>query len=68
MEHWNNALLKAALCHNEVNNPSGGVLEGLVLALSNCPKGTGDYSCLYSYFAELTFYPRVSIRVSAHAW
>ena len=48
-----NALLKAALCSNEVNSPAGGVLEGLVLALSNCPKGKGDYSCLYSYFAEV---------------
>ena len=55
MERWKNVLLKAALCSNEVSNPSAGVLEGLVLALSNCPKGTGDYSCLYSYFAELIF-------------
>ena len=65
---WKNALLKAALCSNEVNSPAGGVLEGLVLALSNCPKGKGDYSCLYSYFAELIFFLRVSIRVSASAW
>ena len=65
---WKNALLKAALCSNEVNSPTGGVLEGLVLALSNCPKGKGDYSCLYSYFAELIFFLRVSIRVSASVW
>ena len=67
-EHCKNALLKAALCSNEANNPTWGVLEGLVLALSNCPKGKGDYSCLYSYFAELIFFLRVSIRVSASAW
>ena len=56
MEHWKNALLKAALCSNEVNSPTGGVLEGLVLALSNCPKGKGDYSCLFSYFTELIYF------------
>ena len=68
MEHWKNALLKVALSSNEVNNPSEGVLEGLVLPLSNCPQGTGDYSSLYGYFAELIFFPKVSIRVSAWAW
>ena len=65
---WQNALLKAALYSNEVNSPTGGVLEGLVLTLSNCPKGRGDYSCLYSYFADLVFFLRVSIRISASAW
>ena len=65
---WKNALLKAALCSNEVNSPTAGVLEGLVLALSNCQKGKGDYSCLYSYFADFLFFLRVSIRVSARAW